>query len=145
MIVYIVKIELENFRFLVLVNFLFFLTFLGENIDLSQHQSKLIEAHQKQMQIMKKELDDGYNNVIKEFQYEQTRLQTRCDQLKQQLNNSQQTIEQLKLNLNQFKTNHYDDMSKIHQTYNNENRTRQDNLQNRLENLVKLLEQSNNA
>ncbi len=61
-----------------------------ENIELSQNQAKLIDTHQKQMQIMKKDLDDGYNNVINEFQHEQKRLQTRCDQLKQQLNESQQ-------------------------------------------------------
>jgi len=94
---------------------------------------------------MKKELDDGYNNVINEFQREQTRLQIRCDQLKQQLNDAQLTIEQLKLNLNQLKTNHYEEISRIQETYNNENRNRQDNLQNRVENLIQLLEQSNDA
>jgi uncharacterized protein involved in exopolysaccharide biosynthesis len=94
---------------------------------------------------MKKELDDGYNNVINEFQREQTRLQIRCDQLKQQLNDAQLTIEQLKLNLNQLKTNHYEEISRIQETYNNENRNRQDNLQDRVENLIQLLEQSNDA
>jgi len=116
-----------------------------ENLELSQHQSKLIDAHQKQMQIMKKDLDDGYNKVINELKSEQIRLQTRCDHLKQQLNDTQQTIEELKLNLNQLKTNHYDEILKVQEVCNNENRNRQDNLQNRFENLVKLLEQSNDA
>jgi chaperonin cofactor prefoldin len=48
------------------------------------------------MQIMKKELDEGYNNLINEFQREQTRLQTRYDQLKQQLTSAQHTIDLLK-------------------------------------------------
>jgi epidermal growth factor receptor substrate 15 len=116
-----------------------------ENLELSQHQSKLIDAHQKQMQIMKKDLDNGYNKVINELKSEQIRLQTRCDHLKQQLNDTQQTIEELKLNLNQLKTNHYDEILKVQEVCNNENRNRQDNLQNRFENLVKLLEQSNDA
>ncbi|CAF3549990.1 unnamed protein product [Adineta steineri] len=106
-----------------------------ENIELSQHQAKLIDTHQKQMQIMKKELDDGYNNVINEFQREQTRLQTRCDQLKQQLINAQQVIEQLKSNLNLLRPNQFE----------YEDKNRKDNLQARLENLIKLLEQSNDA
>jgi len=109
----------------------------GENIELSQHHSKLIDAHQKQMQNMKKDLEEGYKNVINEFQREQVRSQTRYDQLKQQLNDALQTIEQLKLNLNQIKINHSEDISKVQQEYNNENRTRQ--------NLAKLLEQSNDA
>jgi predicted RNase H-like nuclease (RuvC/YqgF family) len=100
------------------------------------------------MQIMKKELDDGYSNVINEFQREQTRLQTRYDQLKQQLTDSQQIIEQLKTNLNQLKTNRFDDVSKVKEAYTNEKYTLehdQKNIQNRLEHLVKLLEQSNDA
>ncbi len=111
-----------------------------ENIELNQNQAKLIDTHQKQMQIMKKDLDDGYNNVINEFQHEQTRLQTRCEQLKQQLNDTQQTIEQLK------KT-HFDDITKIKEkfTLEQDNRNRQENLQNRVDHLVKLLEQSNEA
>jgi uncharacterized protein YPO0396 len=116
-----------------------------ENLELSQYQSKLIDAHQKQMQIMKKELDDGYHNVINEFQHEQTRLQTRCDQLKQQLNNAEQTIEQLKLNLNQFKTNHHDEISRVKELNKNEKYTFENGNRNRLEHLVKLLEQSNTA
>lgn len=91
---------------------------------------------------MKKDLDDGYTNVINEFQREQTRLQTRYDQLKQQLADAQQTIEQLRSNLNQLKTNHFDEKH----TLEHENRNRQDHLlHNRLENLVKLLEQSKNS
>ncbi|UJR37060.1 hypothetical protein I4U23_029765 [Adineta vaga] len=114
-----------------------------ENIELSQHQSKLIEDHQKQMQIMKKELDDGYNNVINEFQQEQTRLQTRYDQLKRQLTDAQQTIEQLKSNLNLLKTRHYDGKSILRE---NSSLEYSDNsLKSRLDNLVKLLEQSNDA
>jgi hypothetical protein len=111
-----------------------------ENIELSQNQAKLIDTHQKQMQIMKKDLDDGYNNVINEFQHEQTRLHTRCEQLKQQLNESQQTMEQLK-------TNHFDDITKIKEKYtlDQDNRNRQENLQNRIDHLVKLLEQSNDT
>ncbi len=109
-----------------------------ENIELSQNQAKLIDTHQKQMQIMKKDLDDGYNNVINEFQHEQTRLQTRCEQLKQQFNESQQTIEQLK-------QTHFDEITKIKEKFTSEqdNRNRQENLQNRVDHLVKLLEQSN--
>ena len=104
------------------------------------------------MQLMKKELDDGYNSVISEFQSEQTRLQTHCDQLKRQLSDAQQTIELLKSNLNQLKTIYFDDLSKAKHTYamNNyvsecENKDQQYNLQCRLENLVKLLGQSNDA
>jgi hypothetical protein len=109
-----------------------------ENIELSQNQAKLIDTHQKQMQIMKKDLDDGYNNVINEFQHEQTRLQTRCEQLKQQLNDSQQNIEQLK-------NTHFDDLTKMKEkfTVEQDNRNRQENLQNRVDHLVNLLEQSN--
>jgi chromosome segregation ATPase len=111
-----------------------------ENIELNQNQAKIIDTHQKQMQIMKKDLDDGYNNVINEFQHEQTRLQARCEQLKQQLNDTEQTIEQLK------KT-HLEDISKMKEktTLEQDNRNRQENLQNRLDHLVKLLEQSNDA
>ncbi|CAF4682471.1 unnamed protein product, partial [Rotaria sp. Silwood1] len=118
-----------------------------ENVELSQHQAKLIDTHQKQMDIMKTKLDNGYNHVINEFQREQTHLQTRCDQLKQQLLDSQQTIEQLKLNLNRLKRNHFNDLSKIKETHTNEydNKHQQDNQQNRLENLVKLREQPTNA
>jgi uncharacterized protein involved in exopolysaccharide biosynthesis len=96
------------------------------------------------MQSMKKDLEEGYKNVINEFQREQIRSQTRYDQLKQQLNDALQTIEQLKLNLNQIKINHSEEITKIKQEYNNEkysieheNRTRQ--------NLLKLLEKSNDA
>ena len=89
---------------------------------------------------MKKDLDDGYNNVINEFQHEQTRLQIRCEQLKQQLNDTQQIIEQLK-------KNHFEDINKIKEnfTLEQDNRNRQENLQNRLDHLVTLLEQSNDA
>jgi len=104
------------------------------------------------MQIMKKELDESYNNVINEFQREQTRLQTRYDQLKQQLTDAQKTIEQSKLNLNQLKINHFNNISTVKETSTNEkhmftydNKNRQDNLENRLDNLMKLLEQSNDA
>jgi hypothetical protein len=104
------------------------------------------------MQIMKKELDESYNNVINEFQREQTRLQTRYDQLKQQLTDAQKTIEQSKLNLNQLKTNHFNNMSTVKETSTNEkhtftydNKNRQDNIENRLDNLMKLLAQSNDA
>jgi chromosome segregation ATPase len=99
------------------------------------------------MQIMKKELDDGYKNIINEFQREQTRLQTRYDQLKQQLTVAQHTIEQLRSSLNQLKTSHFDDMSKVKEAYTIEydHKARKDNLQHRLENLIKLLEQSNDA
>ncbi|UJR09139.1 hypothetical protein I4U23_013386 [Adineta vaga] len=109
-----------------------------ENIELNQNQAKLIDTHQKQMQIMKKDLDDGYNNVINEFQLEQTRLQTRCEQLKQQLNGTEQTNEQLK-------KNHLDDVTKMKEkfTVEQDHRNRQENLQNRLDHLVKLVEQSN--
>ncbi len=86
---------------------------------------------------MKKDLDEGYKNVISEFQREQVRSQTRYDQLKQQLNDALQTIEQLKLNLNQIKANHSEELSKIKQEHNNDNRTRQ--------NLLKLLEQSSDT
>lgn len=111
-----------------------------ENIELSQNQAKLIDSHQKQMQIMKKDLDDGYNNVINEFQHEQTRLQTRCEQLKQQLNDYQQTIDQLK-------KNHFDEISKLKEkyTFEQDTRNRQENLQNRVEHLVKLLENANDT
>jgi chromosome segregation ATPase len=111
-----------------------------ENIELSQNQAKLIDTHQKQMQIMKKDLDDGYNNVINEFQHEQKRLQTRCEQLKEQLNELQQATEQLK-------KNHFDDITKIKEKYTSEqdNRNRQENLQNHVDHLVKLLEQSNDT
>ncbi|CAF0850375.1 unnamed protein product [Adineta ricciae] len=114
-----------------------------ENIELSQHQSKLIETHQKQMQIMKKELDDGYNNVINEFQQEQTRLQTRYDQLKRQLAEAQRTIEQLKSNLSLLKTHRYDSMPKLREQSGLERSN--SSLHTRLDNLVKLLEQSNEA
>ncbi|CAM4776239.1 unnamed protein product [Rotaria magnacalcarata] len=121
-----------------------------ENLDLSQHQAKLIDAHQKQMQIMKKELDDGYTNVISEVQREQTRLQARCDQLKQQLLDSQQTIEQLKSSLNRLKNNRFGDLSKVTEVPVNEKMTSEranndqiDNLQNRIKHFVKLLEESN--
>jgi phage shock protein A len=99
------------------------------------------------MQIMKKELDEGYNNLINEFQREQTRLQTRYDQLKQQLTSAQHTIDLLKSNLTQLKTNHFDDITKVKEAYTIEydHKNRRDNLQQRLENLVKLLEQSNDA
>ncbi len=90
---------------------------------------------------MKKDLEDGYNNVIDEFEREQTHLKTRFEQLK----DAQQTIEQLKLNLNQLKTNHYDEISRIKEAYNNEKYTFEYEYRNRLENLVKLLEQSNDA
>ena len=61
--------------------------------------------HQKQMELMKKDLDGGYSKVISEFQREQTRLQTLYEQLKLQLSEAQQTIEQLKGNLQALKTN----------------------------------------
>ncbi|CAF1243822.1 unnamed protein product [Adineta ricciae] len=114
-----------------------------ENVELSQHQSKLIETHQKQMQIMKKELDDGYNNVINEFQQEQTRLQTRYDQLKRQLAEAQHTIEQLKSNLSLLKTHRYDSMPQLREQSGLERSN--SSLHTRLDNLVKLLEQSNDA
>ncbi|CAM4901377.1 unnamed protein product [Rotaria socialis] len=121
-----------------------------ENLDLSQHQAKLIDAHQKQMQIMKKELDDGYTNLITEVQREQTRLQARCDQLKQQLLESQQIIEQLKSSLNRLKNNRVNDLSKVTEVHVNEKMTSEranndqiDDLQNRIKHFVKLLEESN--
>ncbi|CAF4330422.1 unnamed protein product [Rotaria sordida] len=84
--------------------------------------------------------NDGYNNIINEFQHEQTRLQQRCEQLKQQFNESQQIIEQLK-------KNHFDDITKLKEKYTLEqdNRNRQENLQNRVDHLVILLEQSNDT
>ncbi|CAF3968320.1 unnamed protein product [Rotaria sp. Silwood2] len=118
-----------------------------ENVELSQHQAKLIDSHQKQMEIMKKELDDGYNNVIKEFQREQTRLETRCDQLKQQLLDSQKTIEQLKSNLNRLKRNHFNELPNVKQTNTNQydNKDQQNIMKKRIINHVKSLEQSNEA
>jgi len=109
-----------------------------ENIELNQNQAKLIDSHQKQMSIMKKDLDDSYNNIINEFQSEQIRLQTRYEQLKQQLNESQQTIEQL----NQ---NHFEEIAKLKEkfTLEQDNKNRQENLQNHVDHLVKLLEQAN--
>ncbi|CAF4313542.1 unnamed protein product, partial [Adineta steineri] len=56
-------------------------------------------------------------------------------QLKQQLINAQQVIEQLKSNLNLLRPNQFE----------YEDKNRKDNLQARLENLIKLLEQSNDA
>ncbi|CAF3959967.1 unnamed protein product, partial [Rotaria sp. Silwood2] len=118
-----------------------------ENVELSQHQAKLIDSHQKQMEIMKKELDDGYNNVIKEFQREQTRLETRCDQLKQQLLDSQKTIEQLKSNLNRLKRNHFNELPNVKQTNTNQydNKDQQNIMKKRIINHLKSLEQSNEA
>lgn len=117
----------------------------GDNVELSQHQTKLIDAHQKQMQLMKKELDEGYNNVLNEYQREQLRLQTRYS-------DAQQMIEQLKTTITQMKSNHANEMSQIqgesHQKKHSvefDYRTRQEHLQQRLEKLVKLLEQSNDA
>ena len=75
------------------------------------------------MQIMKKELDEGYTNVISEVQREQTRLQARCDQLKQQLSESQQTIEQLKSSLNRLKNNRLSDRSKVTEVHATEKMT----------------------
>ena len=115
----------------------------GENIELSQHQARLIETHQKQMQVMKKELDDGYKKVISEFQQEQTRVQTRYDQLKRQLADSQQTIELLKTNLGLLKTRHFDEHS-IRKARHVVERS-DSNVHVRLETLAKLLEQSNEA
>ena len=122
-----------------------FFSITGDNVELSQHQTKLIDAHQKQMQLMKKELDEGYSNVLNEYQREQLRLQTRYS-------DAQQLIEQLKMNITQMKSNHADEMSKIqgesHQKKHSvefDYRTRQEHLQQRLEKLVKLLEQSNDA
>ena len=105
-----------------------------ENIELSQNQAKLIDSHQKQMQIMKKDLDDGYNNVLNEYQHEQTRLQTHYEQMKQQLQESQQ------LNQNQL-----DEIAKLKEkfTFEQDHKNRQENLNNRVDHLVQLLEQSN--
>lgn len=110
----------------------------GENVDLNENQAKLIDQHQKQMQIMKKDLEDGYNQVIKEFEVEQARLQARCDQLKQQLHESQQIPEQLK-------RTHQNELNKYKEILQNEqdHRNKQENLQHRLEHLMKLLEQTN--
>ena len=111
-----------------------------ENIDLSQNHAKLIDAHQKQMQIMKKDLDDGYNNVINDFQHEQARLQARCEQLKQQYNEAQQTVEQMQ-------RSHANELLLFKEKYTCEqdNRNRQENLQNRIEHLMNLIEQANNT
>lgn len=90
------------------------------------------------MQIMKKDLEDGYNKVLNEFENEKSRLQTRCEQLKQQLNETQQNIELLKRNhtneLNILREKHFVEQ---------DNRNRQENLQNRLEHMMKLLEKEN--
>ena len=125
------------------------LSFLqGENVELSQHQAKLIDAHQQQMEIMKKDLDQGYNSIIQEFQREQARLQTRYDQLKQQLTDAQQIIEQLKINLNHLKSVRFSENGKIRDTHSHdksaqEYRHQLETLQARVEHLIKLLDQSN--
>lgn len=115
---------------------------IGENVELSQHQTKLIDAHQKQMQLMKKELDEGYTNILNEYQREQHRLQTRYS-------DAQQMIEQLKTTITQMKSNHADEINQgVNQKKHSveyDYRTRQEQLQQRLEKLVKLLEQSNDA
>ena len=89
------------------------------------------------MQIMKKDLDDGYNNVINGFESEQARLQSRGEQFKQQVNELQATIEQLK------KT-HAADLTRMKErsTLEQDHRNRQENLNNRVEHLMKLLEES---
>lgn len=107
----------------------------GENLELSQNQTKFMEIHQKQMELMKKELDDGYHNVINEFQRQQTRLQKQVDHLKRQLIDSQQTIEQLKLNLNRLKNTSSTKQVQIKKTPAVEEPSH----------LSKLLEQSNNS
>ncbi|CAF4847388.1 unnamed protein product, partial [Rotaria socialis] len=93
---------------------------------------------------------DGYTNLITEVQREQTRLQARCDQLKQQLLESQQIIEQLKSSLNRLKNNRVNDLSKVTEVHVNEKMTSEranndqiDDLQNRIKHFVKLLEESN--
>ncbi|CAF5049996.1 unnamed protein product, partial [Rotaria socialis] len=93
---------------------------------------------------------DGYTNLITEVQREQTRLQARCDQLKQQLLESQQIIEQLKSSLNRLKNNRVNDLSKVTEVHVNEimtseraNNDQIDDLQNRIKHFVKLLEESN--
>ena len=109
--------------------------FLGENIELNQCQVKLIDTHQKQMQIMKKDLEDGYNKVINEFELRQTHLQAHSEQIKEQLIQAEQTIEQLK-------RNHASELIvlKEKQTMEQDNRNRQENLQNRLDHLMTLVE-----
>lgn len=115
----------------------------GENVELSQHQSKLIDAHQKQMQLMKKELDEGYNNVLNEYQREQIRLQTRYEQVKQQLSDAQILIEQMKNNQTKDIVKIQEEFNQKKHSFEHDYRTRQEHLQQRSEKLVKLLEQSN--
>ena len=84
-----------------------------ENIELSQNQAKMIDEHQKQLQIMKKDLEDHQMKIMDEVQ-------------------SRQIIEQMKKTFLEEKI-----------TFEQDYRNREENLQNRLEHLVKLLEQSN--
>ena len=122
--------------------------FTGENVELSQHQAKLIDVHQQQMEIMKKDLDEGYNSIIQEFQREQARLQTRYEQLKQQLTDAQQIIEQLRINLTHLKSARFNESGRMRDTHVHdkslqEHRHQQETLQARVEHLIKLLDQSN--
>ena len=114
----------------------------GENVELSQHQSKLIDTHQKQMQLMKTELDEGYKNVLNDYQREQSRLQARYEQCKQQLTDAQLLIEQLKSTINQT-TKIQEEFDQKKHSFEHDYRTRHEHLQQRSEKLVKLLEQSN--
>lgn len=84
-----------------------------ENIELSQNQAKMIDEHQKQLQIMKKDFEDNQMKIGEEIQ-------------------AQQMIEQMKKTF-------LDEKLTFEQDY----RNREENLQNRLEHLVKLVEQSN--
>lgn len=124
----------------------------GENLELSQYQTKLMSTHEKQMEIMKKDLDDGYHNATKEFQFEQSRLQLQCSHLKQQLHDSNLTIEHLKSSLNHLKQSHFNEISRVkeihtHSKYSSahDDKDRQDYMQTRIKNVTTLLEQSNNT
>ena len=116
---------------------------LDENIELSQHQAKLIDAHHQQMELMKKDLDESYNRIIEDFQHEKTRLQNRYDQIKQQLFDAQQTIELLKSNWNLLKAQRYTEKSIVRESQPTENDRRLETLQNRYDQLRKAFDQVN--
>jgi selenocysteine-specific translation elongation factor len=105
----------------------------GDNIELNQAQVKLIDTHQQQMQTMKNELDTGYNRVLNEYQHEQTRLQVRCEQYQQQL-----------LDNEQIQRTHVNELSQLRDKaiYEQDQRHRHENLEHRVEHLMKLLEQT---
>lgn len=87
---------------------------------------------------MKLELEQSYRRIIDEFRREERRLQSRCDQLSQELFDAQKTIEQLKNNLNSIKTQRYVDRPILR-----ENNSNVENLQSRYDNLLKLFNKTN--